>query len=84
MKPWFAAALISVVLAGCATAPPGPNATANSNTNTANTDYPVVTQDANGVPVEPAPRRVPRVGLGIGLGSWGGRGYGGLGIGLGF
>ena len=77
MKPWFAAALISASLAGCATAPPGPNANANP-------EYPVVTQDANGVPIEPAPRRAPRVGLGIGLGSWGGRSGGGVGIGLGF
>ncbi len=77
MKPWLAAALISALLAGCATAPPGPNANVNPDTNTA---YPVVTQDANGVPVEVVPRRVPRVGLGIGIGSWGS----GLGIGLGF
>lgn len=79
MKPWLAATLIIASLAGCATAPPGPNASATSNA-----DYPAVTQDANGVPVEPVPRRVPRVGLGIGLGSWGGRGGGGVGIGLGF
>ena len=79
MKPWFAAALISASLAGCATAPPGPNANANPSA-----DYPVVTQDANGVPIEPATRRAPRVGLGIGLGSWGGQGFGGVGIGLGF
>ena len=75
MKPWFAAALIGASLAGCATTPSGPNA---------NPNYPVVTQDANGVPIEPAPRRAPRVGLGIGLGSWGGQGFGGVGIGLGF
>ena len=83
MKPWFAAALICASLAGCATAPSGPNANVDPNVN-ANRDYPVVTQDANGVPIEPVPRRVPRVGLGIGLGSWGDRGGGGLGIGLGF
>ena len=77
MKPWFAAALISASLAGCTTAPPGPNANASP-------ESPVVTQDANGVPIEPAPRRAPRVGLGIGLGSWGGRSGGGVGIGLGF
>ena len=77
MKPWLAAALISALLAGCATASPGPNANVNLDANTA---YPVVTQDANGVPVEVVPRRVPRVGLGIGIGSWGS----GLGIGLGF
>ncbi len=47
MKPWLAAALISALLAGCATAPPGPNANVNPDTNTA---YPVVTQDANGHP----------------------------------
>lgn len=81
MKPWLAATLIIASLAGCATAPPGPNANADSNANAA---YPVVTQDANGVPVEVVPRRAPRVGLGIGLGSWGGRGGGGVGIGLGF
>ncbi|CDS53894.1 hypothetical protein [Polaromonas sp. CG9_12] len=77
MKPWLAAALITALLAGCATAPSGSNANANPDGNTA---YPVVTQDANGVPVEVVPRRVPRVGLGIGLGSWGS----GVGIGLGF
>ena len=58
MRP-FTAALISASLAGCATAPPGPNA---------NTSYPVVTQDANGVPVEVVRRRAPRVAVGIGLG----------------
>ena len=77
MKPWLAAALITASLAGCVTAPSGPNASVNPNGNTA---YPVVRQDANGVPVEVVPRRVPRVGLGIGLGSWGS----GVGIGLGF
>ena len=83
MKPWFAAALISASLAGCATAPPGPNANANPD-GSPNANYPVATQDANGVPIEPVPRRVPRVGLGIGMGSWGGRSGGGVGIGLGF
>lgn len=77
MKPWLAAALIGALLAGCATAPPGPHANPSPDANMA---YPVVTQDANGVPVEVVPRRVPRVGLGIGIGSWGS----GLGIGLGF
>jgi tetrahydromethanopterin S-methyltransferase subunit C len=76
MKPWLTAALIASI-AGCAAAPPGPNVNANPDANAA---YPVVTQDANGVPVEVVPRRVPRVGLGIGLGSWGS----GVGIGLGF
>jgi len=81
MKPWFAMALISAVLAGCATPPPGSDATAATPAATAAT----VSQDANGVPVQTVvPPRVPRVGLGIGLGSWGGRSGGGLGIGLGF
>ena len=81
MKPWFAIALLGASLAGCATAPPDPNAASSSSVPINNA---VVMRDANGVPVETAPSRAPRVNLGIGLGSWGGRGFGGLGIGLGF
>ena len=70
MKPWLVVALVSASLAGCATPPPDPN-------------YPVVSQDVNGVLVEQVPR-APRASVGIGLGTWGGRGFGGVGIGLGF
>ena len=73
MKRLLTFALISASLAGCATPPPPP----------ADPNSPVVSQDANGIPIDQT-SRPPRISLGIGLGTWGGRGFGGVGIGLGF